>query len=76
MLTEGSTFRVTEAGCAPLLIPLVSSPLPALSEEAVWALGNMAGDSTEVRELVARAGIMPTLLRVIASDRWVSQQYM
>jgi hypothetical protein len=31
-------------------------------EQAVWALGNIAGDSHQCRDLVLSAGILPPLL--------------
>ncbi|XP_047738769.1 importin subunit alpha-like, partial [Hyalella azteca] len=67
------TDSVVGSGCAPYLLPLVTSPDPALAEEAVWALVNMAGDSSEVRELVLRAGIMPHMLKIITSDNWTRE---
>ena len=36
-------------------------------EQAVWALGNIAGDGTEFRDLVTEQGIVKPLLALVAS---------
>ena len=34
----------------------------------MWALGNIAGDGPELRDVVLHNGIMPPLLEILASD--------
>jgi importin subunit alpha-2 len=44
-----------------------------VAEQAVWALGNIAGDGSTTRDLVLNFGAMPALLELIKPDTTVSQ---
>jgi hypothetical protein len=49
----------------PAFVRLLSSPNEDVREQAVWALGNIAGDGVATRDLVISAGIVEPLLRAI-----------
>ena len=51
------TRHVVEAGAVPPFVKLLSSPNSNVCEQAVWALGNIAGDGAELRDLVIKCGI-------------------
>ncbi|CAN1859054.1 Importin subunit alpha-1a [Linum perenne] len=60
--TSENTKVVTDHGAVPILVRLLSSPAGDVREQAVWALGNIAGDSPKCRDLVLRnAAFMPLL---------------
>jgi importin subunit alpha-6/7 len=50
--TTENTQTVIDHGAVPIFIHLLSSPHTDVREQAVWALGNIAGDSTRCRDYV------------------------
>ena len=44
---------------------LLPPPLPLHPMQAVWALGNIAGDSPECRDVILGSAIMPHLLKLL-----------
>jgi len=65
--TALQTRCVVEHGATIQFIKLLSSPDLNVCEQAVWALGNIAGDGTEFRDLVTEQGIVKPLLALVAS---------
>jgi len=47
---------------------LLKSPNPELKEQAVWALGNIAGDSATFRDMILRAGGLPGMATLVTPD--------
>lgn len=56
----------------PIFVELLSSPEPDVREQAVWALGNIAGDSPQCRDYVLSAGALRPLLALISDGRKMS----
>lgn len=46
-------------------VKLLRSPHNNVAEQAVWALGNIAGDGPQLRDYVIKAGIVRPLLELI-----------
>ena len=51
-------------GAIPHFVNLVVSPDPQVAEQAVWALGNIAGDSPSCRDIVLKAGGLDKIIQL------------
>ncbi|CAN4113626.1 unnamed protein product [Withania somnifera] len=60
--TSENTKVVIDYGSVPIFVKLLSSPSDDVREQAVWALGNIAGDSPKYRDLVLGHGALVSLL--------------
>ncbi len=58
-----SMFQLT--GGVPMFVGLLSSEHKNVVDQAVWALGNIAGDGTECRDFTIKCGIIQPLLALI-----------
>lgn len=54
-----------EAGAVTFFVELLRSVTADVKEQAVWALGNIAGDSPACRDFVLRAGAMKPMLDIL-----------
>lgn len=59
------TRTIVDSGAAKTFIRLLDSPHPEVREQAVWALGNVAGDCAECRDYLLNSGIMRPLLHLL-----------
>ncbi|EER03743.1 importin alpha, putative [Perkinsus marinus ATCC 50983] len=66
--TRAQTETVVAAGTIPLFIALLGSPDAEVREQAVWALGNIAGDSPRLRDMVLDANVLPGMMNLFNDD--------
>lgn len=62
------TKTIVDSGAAQTFIQLLDSPHPEVREQAVWALGNVAGDCTECRDYLLNSGIIPPLVNLLRTS--------
>lgn len=70
--TSEQTAAVVQEGAIPKLQTLLSSPRMNVAEQAVWALGNIAGDCASTRDMVLSANVLQDLLNLIKPDSSLS----
>jgi len=70
--TQDHTQAVINAGAVPEFINLLSSPVIDVREQAVWALGNIAGDSPQCRDYVLQQGALKPLLALLSENHKLS----
>lgn len=63
--SSDQTAAVVQEGAIPRLQALLSSPRIDVAEQAVWALGNIAGDGPVTRDMVLNCNVLPDLLGLI-----------
>jgi HEAT repeat protein len=68
--TADHTAHVIDNGAVPILVQLLASANDDVREQAVWALGNIAGDSPRCRDLVLQnQALMPLLGQLTEASR-------
>lgn len=67
--TATQTRAVIQAGGVPVFVELLSASEQDVREQAVWALGNIAGDSPDCRDYVLQCGALQPLLALLSESR-------
>lgn len=63
--TAQETEEIIIAGAVPKLVGLLQSPVPKVVDQAVFALGNIAGDGSLERDLVLSLGVIELLVNMV-----------
>ena len=56
------TEHVVKLGTVPIFIQFLQHPNPEIRDQCIWALGNIAGDCPQMRDMVLASNIMFPLL--------------
>lgn len=56
---------IIDKGGVPMFVKLLSSPNILIAQQAIWAIGNIAGDSPNNRDLILNAGGLNPLIKLI-----------
>ena len=70
--TSDHIKTVIEVGAVPIFVHLLTSPNDNVREQAVFALGLIAGDSPPCRDIVLQAGAMQPLLQQLHQNSKLS----
>lgn len=70
--TSDHTRMVIENGAVPIFVQLLASSSDDVREQAVWALGNIAGDSPQCRDLVLQHHALEPLLGQLKENSKIS----
>ena len=63
---------VVKSGAIARFVALLKSPAETVREQAIWALGNIAGDGADLRDQVIDAGAVEPLLSLAKLDAKVN----
>lgn len=63
--STSETKAIVDAGAVPYLSQLLCSPDAEVREQCAWCLGNVAGDSATLRDIVLSSGAMQAILQNI-----------
>lgn len=66
--TTQQTLAVVNADAIPKFIKLLSSPHHVVAEQAVWALGNIAGDGPVTRDIILNNNAVESVLLLINNE--------
>nr|XP_027197096.1 importin subunit alpha-3-like [Dermatophagoides pteronyssinus] len=63
--TSIQTRKVVDEGAVPLLVNLLLSPNENVSDQSLWALGNIIGDGPDLRDFVIENGVLEPLITIL-----------
>lgn len=66
--------KLVEKGVIPIFIQLLTSSNPDLVENAIWGLGNIAGDCPEFRNMVVMNYTMTTLVALYEKIKFTNEK--
>ncbi len=61
-------------GAIPVLVQLLTSDNDVVLEQAMWVLGNLAGEGAVTRDAILSAGTLSRLVNCLESNSWLSLQ--
>jgi importin subunit alpha-1 len=74
-ICSGTSAHVQVAiscGAMNVLLAALRSPQEEVREQAVWGIGNIAGDSPQMRDFVIGSGVVPVFIEIVTTGSRVS----
>ena len=69
------TLLLYDHGAVTVLINLLRSPHIEVAEQAIWCLGNMAGDNTRIRDSILMAGVIQPIAHILNTATNLSHSF-
>jgi len=69
VVVQSTTNNDSDSDSVPSFIQLLYSPSIEVKEQVIWALGNVAGDSTSYRDYVLECGAMQPILSLFSLNK-------
>ncbi|KAI5168486.1 hypothetical protein PAEPH01_0174 [Pancytospora epiphaga] len=63
--TNEQTMYLTQQGVIPELVSMLDEEDDAVTDQSVWALGNMAGDCEDIRDIILNHGALYKILALV-----------
>lgn len=73
--SSDQTLTVAKAGAIPKFVNLLKSKSINVSEQSVWALGNIAGDGAATRDEVLKHNTAEVLLDILKKEQPVNSHF-
>ena len=67
--TSQQTVTLINKNIIPLFESILDDEYPQIVEQAIWGLGNIIGDSVELREMVVRSNVIQKLISILNLNR-------
>jgi importin subunit alpha-6/7 len=62
------TIAVVKSGAVPKFVELLSSTSKEVREQALWAIGNIAGDGPKLRDMTIELGLVERVLSMFSTE--------
>ena len=72
--TTQQTLALINKNIIQIFEEILNDQSPQIVEQAIWGLGNIIGDSVELRQLVVKSGVLNKLIIILAQNKSMNIQ--